>query len=100
MSNHALRESLEADVMTSTWGAVSDVLAPHVERETLFLVDASLALLDVAVALATDDAKAVGGWLQANELTKLTATALGELPTEAEMECVIVQPFVLARPLP
>ena len=85
--------------MTSTWGAVGDVLAPHIERETLIIVDRSIALLDAAVALATDDASAVRAWLEADALKKLSATGLTEQAPDDEMELVIVQPFVLVRPL-
>ena len=99
MSHQELKQSLEADRMTSTWGAVGDVLAPHIERETLIIVDRSIALLDAAVALATDDASSVSEWLAADALKKLSATGFAEYQADGEMELVIVQPFVLVRPL-
>ena len=99
MSHQELKRSLEADRMTSTWGAVGDVLAPHIARETLIIVDRSVALLDAALALATDDASAVSEWLAGDALAKLSATGFAEQAPDDEMELVIVQPFVLVRPL-
>ena len=90
-----LRARLSNDVHRVDWKP----LAAHAKRGGLVLVDPSLDLLAVAVAVATDDAARVRAWMVAERLTK---------PTEAQIEgwegdlqdrftVVIVQPYVLAQ---
>jgi len=76
-------------------------LAAHLKRDAIFVVSSEQDLLAVAIAVAEDDAVAVGTWLDAGELRR---------PTEAEGQAIlaeperpwrtaIVQPFVFAQPL-
>jgi hypothetical protein len=74
-------------------------LAAHAKRGGLVLVDAGLDLLEVAVAVATDDAGSVQTWMSARQLTKPTEAQVESWQGDAEdrFTIVIVQPYVLAQ---
>jgi hypothetical protein len=74
-------------------------LRAHAERDALILVADDLDLVDVGMALATNDAPAVEAWIQGGKLTKPTAEDLVRWPLEVGLgfSSVIVQPFVLIR---
>ena len=74
-------------------------LAPHAKRGGLILVDATLDLVDVAVAVAEDDTGSVQRWMQARQLARPTEEQKEKWKTEAEdrFTAIIVQPYVLAR---
>ena len=76
-------------------------LRAHAVRDALFLVDNTVDLVEVALAIANDETSAVQAWLDTGQLTR---------PTEQQLKCwndapqrlfrsAIVQPFVVARPL-
>jgi hypothetical protein len=91
-----LRAKLAGEVLKARW---SD-LAPHHARGALVLADGAVDLLDVAVAIATDDSAAVGGWMGAGQLVKASepmAAAWAE--GSPWFQVVIVQPFVVAQVL-
>jgi hypothetical protein len=80
--------------------ASADALAPHHARGALVRVD-GLDLLVVGEALAADDAARLRGWLATGQVARVddaTWRAWSALPGDA-FELVIVQPFVLVRPL-
>ena len=63
------------------------------------LVDARLALVEVAVAVASDDGARVEQWMDAGQLTKPTEeqVAAWQDETDDRFTVVIVQPYVLAQ---
>lgn len=75
-------------------------LRAHAARDALIVVADELDLLDVGVALATDDAPRVERWIQGKQLTKPTAADLARWPAEplATFESLVVPPYVLIRP--
>lgn len=93
------RAKLQGEVLKARW----DDLAPHYARGALLLAHGSVDLLDVAVAIANDDQQAVVGWLGDGLVGKPTDEvaqrwALADPP--GWFQAVIVQPFVVAQPLP
>ncbi|APR77700.1 Hypothetical protein A7982_03047 [Minicystis rosea] len=76
-------------------------LAAHAARDALIIVADDLDMLDVGVAVATDDASRVGRWIEEQRLKKPTSQDLARFRAEpeAKFESLIVQPFVLVRPL-
>jgi hypothetical protein len=74
-------------------------LAAHAKRGGLILVDTALDLVEVAVAVATDDSANVARWMNAQQLTKPTEDQIGswEGDSEDRFTIVIVQPYVLAQ---
>lgn len=72
-------------------------LAPHHVRGALFVVSPPLELLDVAVAVAEDEADAVRGWLESGALRRSTDDDMAAWPEEG-FDAAIVQPYVLVAP--
>ncbi len=91
-----LREKLSEEVGRAAWKD----LRPHAVRGQLIFVDASLTLLDVAVAVAEDQSAEVQAWVGSGLLRKLDEGELERGDADNPWhEFVIVQPFVLARPI-
>ena len=91
-----LREKLASEVLPSTWAA----LEPHARRSALFVVEEGTALVDVAVAVASDDQAAVGGWIKGGALRRPSVEEVAEWDrSPVAFYAIIVQPFVLCRPI-
>ena len=86
--------------MAETLGEVlwSD-LHTHAARDVVIIVADELDLLDVGVAVASNDVAAVDAWIGAGKLTKPTAADLARWPLEpsARFMSLIVAPYVLIR---
>jgi hypothetical protein len=90
-----LRERLEKDLGEVEW----EQLSPHLKRDALIVVDASLDLVEVAVSVSEDDSGRVGKWVAANMLVKPTkeqATRWSEEPKKL-FTVLIAKPFVLMQ---
>jgi len=90
-----LRDKLQAEIGVVPF---SDLRA-HAKRGGLFLVSGEVLLVDVAVAVASDDKAAVEAFLASGSLGRPTLEQLEawESAQGAVFEVAIVQPFVLAR---
>jgi hypothetical protein len=97
MSDDALREKLKADIQPTP----AAELLPHHRRDALFVVHADVDILDVAVAIATDNAAEVEAWVQASKLYKPSLAELSDWCVDLELlfQFVILQPYVLAQPI-
>ena len=74
-------------------------LKAHAERGGMLMVDPSLDLLEVAVAVATDASASVRQWLTSEKLVRPSAEQIGqwgETPSRP-FDAVVVQPFALAQ---
>jgi hypothetical protein len=91
-----MRERLAAFLGDVYW---TDLRA-HAARDALIVVADDLDILDVGVAIASDDTKAVAAWIEAQPLSKPTVDDLARWPAEplASFESLVVAPFVLIRP--
>jgi len=74
-------------------------LRAHLARDAVIIVDDALDLLDVGVALASNDVGAVDAWIRAGKLQKPTTEDLTRWSLDASTRflAAIVQPFVLIR---
>lgn len=90
-----LRAHLSNEVHRVDWKP----LAAHAKRGGLVLVDPRLDLVEVAVAVATDDSQRVQEWMEVRQLTKPTDEQISAWQGEsgARFTVVIVQPYVLAQ---
>jgi hypothetical protein len=72
-------------------------LSAHVVRDAVIIVASDLDLIDVGMALGTNDVKAVDRWIQAGQLAKPSAEDLSRwsLAMSLRFRSVVVQPFVL-----
>ena len=88
-----LRAHLARQVLRVDWRP----LRPHAERGALILVDSSLDLVDVALAVAQDDAPRVRKWMEARQLQNPTVEQVEAWADEREEKftALIVQPYVL-----
>ncbi len=94
--SEASRPKLRAEIQHVDWPA----LLPHAERGALVLVDTALDLLDVAVAVANDDAAQVRQWLEATQLKRCDPANEASVLAPLRFQFVIVQPYVLAQTIP
>lgn len=74
-------------------------LKDHQERNAIIIVDESLDLVEVANAVAGDDAKIVQGWIVSGKLTRPTPEQLAawNAMQAKEFRFVIAQPYVLVQ---
>ncbi len=74
-------------------------LSPHAERGAVVLVDESLDLADVGVAIATDNVATVNRWIAEALLTKPTSLQVEawQQATSKRFQSLIVQPYVLVQ---
>jgi hypothetical protein len=93
-----LREKLAAEVSATP---AAD-LVPHFARGGLLLLAPELDLLDCAEAIARDERTKIEAWLEAGLLWRARDEDGRRLVDEPALrhQFVIVQPWVLAQPLP
>ncbi len=90
-----IRQALSENLDEAVW----PWLAPHVQREAVFVVAAELDLLTVGEAIARDQVGPVQNWIRADQLGKPSAgqiNAWSENPG-TRFATLIVQPFVLVQ---
>ncbi len=85
-----LREKLAQEMGDAPWA----MLEAHAKRGGLIVVDPSLDLLDVAVAIAVDDGDHVTSWMSRGLLTGPDPDHFAAGLSDP-IRFVIVQPFVL-----
>lgn len=86
----------EREIMPATWA----LLAPHAQRNALFLVMDPANLEEAAEALAADNKATVGKWIESGTLRRPASAELKHWETSpVAFTAVIVQPFVLAKPI-
>lgn len=86
----------EREVMPATWA----LLSPHAQRNALFLVMDPASLDEAADALAADDKAKVAKWVENGVLRRPAAAELKHWESAPiAFTAVIVQPFVLAKPI-
>ena len=92
-----LRAKLGSELLPSEW----KMLAMHAKREALFVVDAKLPLLEVAVAVAEDQSKVLAAWIEAELIRRPTEEEVARWEPEegALFVSVILQPWVFAQRL-
>ncbi|MDZ8256837.1 DUF2288 domain-containing protein [Nostoc sp. ChiQUE01b] len=74
-------------------------LIPHVQRDAVILVALELNLVDVGVAIASDNIPSVEQWIDKQLITKPTTVQVGEWNGDRSkrFNTLIVQPYVLAQ---
>ncbi|MEP0870558.1 DUF2288 domain-containing protein [Trichocoleus desertorum AS-A10] len=94
-------DSVRADLAEMLDEAEWNWLMPHAQRDVLLVVAPGLSLLDVGVAIASDNVAEVQSWIQQNLLAKPTATQLSDWNSDQEkrFSALIVRPYVLVQEL-
>lgn len=81
-------------------------LEAHIARDAVIVADTRLDLVEVGMAMATNDTKTIDAWIQSGKLQKPSAEDLARwsVSTNLTFTSVVVQPFVLIHrpvlPLP
>ncbi len=74
-----------------------DWLVPHLEKDVVIWVDAGLDLVEVGLAIATDDSTRVRRWIEEQFLIKPTPETIATWDARQRFQALIVQPYILIR---
>jgi hypothetical protein len=77
-------------------------LKPHIRRDVVVVVNSELDLLDVAVAIASDDVSSVQHWIDKQLVHKPFPDQLADWNSDQtkRFQALIVQPYVLVKESP
>ena len=94
-------QDLKAQLAENLDEAEWEWLIPHVQRDVVVVVAQPLDLLDVGVAIASDNTAVVQNWICEELLAKPSATQLSDWNGDRtkRFNTLIVQPFVLVQEL-
>jgi hypothetical protein len=92
-----LREQL-AEILDE---AELEWLKPHIQKDVVILVVPELDLLDVGVAIASDDTMKVQHWIGEQLLTKPSPAILDRWNSDPQQkfQAIIIQPYILVKEL-
>ena len=95
MSNQDLRMQLQENLDEAEW----DWIIPHAKRDAIIVVTPVLDLIEVGVAVASDNTAKVGVWISEALIAKPSAEQMGEWNSDRtkRFETLIVQPYVLIQ---
>ena len=90
-----LRTELTENLDEAEW----DWLIPHVQRDAVIVVAEDLDLLDVGVAIASDQVSSVEQWIDQQLMAKPSETQLGNWNSDRtkRFQTLIIQPYVLVK---
>jgi hypothetical protein len=90
-----LRAELTENLDEAEW----EWLIPHVQRDAVIVVAVDLDLLDVGVAIASDNVSEVQTWINDALISKPSVTQMGEWNSDRtkRFQTLIVQPYVLVQ---
>ncbi len=90
-----IKTQLSEQIASIEW----NLLIPHAHRDALVIVKEQLNLLDVAVAVAEDNATAVQSWISQQLIYKPSPQDLSIWNSQPKKQfmTLIVQPFVLVQ---
>ena len=88
----SLKEKLFNDLMVGYWKDIK----LQVSHGAVFAV-LNHDLLDVGIALATDDTVQIGALLQSGQLQRVTVEKSAQLPDEQRCRFLIIRPYVLIQ---
>ncbi len=92
-------QDLRTQLAESLDEAEFEWLKPHIRRDVVVVVNSELDLLDVAVAIASDDVSSVQHWISEQLLHKPLPDELADWNSDQtkRFQALIVQPYVLVQ---
>ncbi len=92
-------QDLRAELVENLDEAEWEWLIPHAKRDAVFVVDPGLDLLDVGVAIASDNVSSVQVWIGEQLIYKPSAAQLADWNGDRtkRFNTLIVQPYVLVQ---
>lgn len=90
-----LRTELSTNLDEAEW----EWLIPHVQRDAVIVVAQDLDLLDVGVAIASDNVSSVQQWIDQQLMAKPSTTQVGNWNSDRtkKFQTLILQPYVLVQ---
>ena len=90
-----IKKRLQEDIASVCWQEI----LPHAKRDAVFVIDKRLDLLEVAEAIALDNASLVSNWIAKQLIAKPSSTQLTVWNNhpETQFTTAIVQPFVIIQ---
>ncbi|MBW4556446.1 MAG: DUF2288 domain-containing protein [Trichormus sp. ATA11-4-KO1] len=90
-----LRTELTANLDEAEW----EWLIPHVQRDAVIVVAQDLDLLDVGVAIASDQVSSVQQWIDQQLMAKPSDAQMGNWNSDRSkrFHTLILQPYVLVQ---
>lgn len=76
-------------------------LKPHIQKDVVILVVPDLDLIDVGVAISTDNTQSVQHWISEQLLVKPSPEILNRWNTnrDQKFQALIIQPYILVKEL-
>lgn len=95
-------QDLRAELAEGLDEAEWNWLIPHVQRDAVIFVAEQLDLVDVGIALASDNVASVQSWIDDQLIHKPSVTQISDWNGDRtkRFNSLIVQPFVLIQELP
>ncbi len=74
-------------------------LKPHIQKDAVIIVDTELDLLDVGVAIASDNMQSVQRWIGEQLLVKPSDEILDRWNAQPDrrFQAIIIQPYILVK---
>jgi hypothetical protein len=74
-------------------------LKPHIQKDAVIIVDTELDLLDVGVAIASDNMQSVQRWIGEQLLVKPSTEILDRWNAQPDrrFQAIIIQPYILIK---
>ncbi|MBW4662708.1 MAG: DUF2288 domain-containing protein [Chroococcus sp. CMT-3BRIN-NPC107] len=90
-----LRTELAENLDEAAW----EWLIPHVKRDSVLVVAKELNLVDVGIAIASDNSTSVQHWISEQLIQKPSQTQLSDWNSDLQkrFNTLIVQPYVLIQ---
>jgi hypothetical protein len=91
--------ALRAQIAATLDEAELDWLKPHIQKDAVIIVHNGLDLIEVGLAVATDNTLAVQHWVGEQLLTKPAQADLAawQAQPHQKFQAIIVQPYVLVQ---
>jgi hypothetical protein len=92
-----LKAELVKDLDEAQW----EWLIPHVKRDSVLIITKELNLVDVGIAIASDNLRSVQHWISEQLIQKPSETQLSDWNSDPQkrFNTLIVQPYVLIQEL-
>lgn len=92
-----LKAELAKDLDEAQW----EWLIPHVKRDSVLIIAKELNLVDVGIAIASDNLRSVQHWISEQLIQKPSETQLSDWNSDPQkrFNTLIVQPYVLIQEL-
>ncbi|MFE4105743.1 DUF2288 domain-containing protein [Almyronema epifaneia] len=94
-----MTQDLKLELAEMVAPALWSDLIPHAKRDAIVVVTPQMDLVEVGVAIATDDVAAVQRWIGEQLIAKPTPEQLTDWNADArkQLKTLIIQPYVLVQ---